>query len=407
MEGRSYLDWNESSTSLFGSENLEEELEVVTVRAEEVFSRIPQPQTPSESMKFLSRSWSLSASEISKALAHKQRQHQSLSTVSHNSPNLFFQDSAANPLMARKIMNSSGKRKSGKLSKWFHQKQHTNPNTMRNPKRKDKARVERARVHSAVSIAALAAGLASVTSNKSCGKESGSMMTLALASATDLLASHCIEMAEQAGADRACVAAAVRSSIDIHSPGDLTTLTAAAATALRGEAALKVRQPKEARKNATITPCERSFSDSNWTANCQFRLDEPSLPLEGDLVQCAQNAGAHRLKRVCVYINNKSQVMIKLKSKHIGGTFSKKIKCVVYGLCDEISAWPYSKDREDNSEEVYFGLKTGQGLLEFKCKSKIQKQRWVAGIQSTLRQVTCLEADKCCLESLSLSDRMR
>ncbi|CAG7873051.1 unnamed protein product [Brassica rapa] len=406
MEGRSYLDWNESSSSLFGSENLEEELEVVTVRTEKAFYGIAQPQTPRESMKFLSRSWSLSASEISKALSHKQRQHQSLSTVSHNSPNVFFQDSAANPLMAGKIMNSSGKRKSGRLSKWFHQKQHTNPNTMRNPKRKDKARVERAHVHSAVSIAALAAGLASVTSEESCGKGSGSMMTLALASATELLASHCIEMAEQAGADRACVAARVRSSIDIHSPGDLTTLTAAAATALRGEAALKARQPKEARKNATITPCERSFSDSSWTANCQFRLDEPNLPLEGELVQCTQNAGAHRLKRVCVYINNKSQVMIKLKSKHIGGTFSKKIKCV-YGVCDEISAWPYSKDREENSEEVYFGLKTGQGLLEFKCKSKIQKQRWVAEIQSALRQVTCLEADKCSLESLSLSDRMR
>ncbi|CAN6862860.1 unnamed protein product [Brassica oleracea] len=33
------------------------------------------------------------------------------------------------------------------------------------------------------------------------------MMTLALASATEVLASHCIEMAEQAGADRECVAA--------------------------------------------------------------------------------------------------------------------------------------------------------------------------------------------------------
>ncbi|KAL0823264.1 hypothetical protein Bca101_046941 [Brassica carinata] len=62
----------------------------------------------------------------------------------------------------------------------------------------------------AVSIAALAAGLASVTSSESCSKESGSMMTLALASATELLASHCIEMAEQAGADRECVAATVR-----------------------------------------------------------------------------------------------------------------------------------------------------------------------------------------------------
>ncbi|CAN7111856.1 unnamed protein product [Brassica rapa subsp. narinosa] len=84
------------------------------------------------------------------------------------------------------------------------------PNTMRNPKRKDKERVERGRVHSA--------GLASVTSSESCSKESGSMMTLALASATELLASHCIQMAEQAGADRECVAATVRSSIDIHKP---------------------------------------------------------------------------------------------------------------------------------------------------------------------------------------------
>ncbi|KAF3501541.1 hypothetical protein F2Q69_00044200 [Brassica cretica] len=41
-------------------------------------------------------------------------------------------------------------------------------------------------------------------------KAAVNMMTLALASATELLASHCIEMAEQAGADRECVAATVR-----------------------------------------------------------------------------------------------------------------------------------------------------------------------------------------------------
>lgn len=101
---------------------------------------------------------------------------------------------------------------------------------MRIPKKKDKERVEKAHVHSAVSIAALAAGLASVTSEESCSQGSSSMMALALASATELLASHCIEMAEQAGADHTCVASTVRSSVDINSPGDLMTLTAAAAT---------------------------------------------------------------------------------------------------------------------------------------------------------------------------------
>lgn len=135
-------------------------------------------------------------------------------------------------------MNSFGTRKGGTLSKWFHHhKEHSSSscssNTINYLKKKDKARVENAHVHSAVSIAALAAGVASVTSASN-SKGSSSKMALALASATELLASHCVEMAERAGADRARVASTVRSSVDIHSPGDLMTLTAAAATGTDG-----------------------------------------------------------------------------------------------------------------------------------------------------------------------------
>lgn len=133
------------------------------------------------------------------------------------------------------MMNSFGTRRTGTLSKWFHHHKEQHSSSCSNPttnclKKKDKARVENAHVHSAVSVAALAAGVASVTSASNCKESSSSKMALALASATELLASHCVEMAERAGADRGRVASTVRSSVDIHSPGDLMTLTAAAAT---------------------------------------------------------------------------------------------------------------------------------------------------------------------------------
>ena len=92
--------------------------------------------------------------------------------------------------------------------------------------------MENAHMHSAVSIAGLAAALAAVTA---AGNPSGSSskMSTALASAAELLASHCIELAESAVADHDRVASVVRSAVDIQSPGDLMTLTAAAATGIR------------------------------------------------------------------------------------------------------------------------------------------------------------------------------
>jgi hypothetical protein len=94
------------------------------------------------------------------------------------------------------------------------------------------------------------------------------------------------------------------------------------------------------------------------------------------------------------------------KFLHLGSfslQYSLLVIGVVYGVCDETAAWPYRKEREI-SDQVYFGLKTGQGLLEFKCKNKIHKQKWVDEIQNLLRQVSCIEATERSLDSLSISN---
>lgn len=118
-------------------------------------------------------------------------------------------------------------RRSGAIGRWLHHKDSNNSTV----KKKDKARMENAHMHAALSVAGLAAALAAVAAAEN-RKGSCSKTSTALASATELLASHCIELAESAGAEYDRVASVVRSAVEVRSASDLVTLTAAAATGI-------------------------------------------------------------------------------------------------------------------------------------------------------------------------------
>lgn len=105
----------------------------------------------------------------------------------------------------------------------------------RKEKKKEETRAHNAQVHAAVSVAAVAAAVAAVAAATAAASASGkderaARTDMAVASAATLVAAQCVEAAESIGAEREHLEAVVGSAVNVRTPGDIVTVTAAAAT---------------------------------------------------------------------------------------------------------------------------------------------------------------------------------
>lgn len=104
-------------------------------------------------------------------------------------------------------------------------------------KKKQETRAHNAQLHAAMSVAGVAAAVAvlaasnaTLTEQPTNQQKKHSRTTTAIASAAALVASHCIDLAEEMGADHQQITAAVSSAVSARTNGDIMALTAGAAT---------------------------------------------------------------------------------------------------------------------------------------------------------------------------------
>lgn len=111
-------------------------------------------------------------------------------------------------------------------------------------RKKQEVRTHNAQLHAAVSVAGVAAAVAALAASNAVLPEASatqhkkpSRTSAAIASAAALVASHCIEIAEDLGADHEHILMAVNSAVNARSNGDIMTLTAGAATGIANHSA--------------------------------------------------------------------------------------------------------------------------------------------------------------------------
>lgn len=106
-------------------------------------------------------------------------------------------------------------------------------------RKKQEIRTHNAHLHAAVSVAGVAAAIASVAASMAspempyANQKNPPLASAAIASAAALVASHCIEIAEDMGAEHDQILTVVNSAINAKTNGDIMTLTAGAATGIR------------------------------------------------------------------------------------------------------------------------------------------------------------------------------
>ncbi|KAJ3677145.1 hypothetical protein LUZ60_002869 [Juncus effusus] len=259
-------------------------------------------------------------------------------------------------------------------------------------RRKEEERLQNAEVHAAVSLAGVAAALAAVAAQSACPSIEGAtnprtgqiqrqrsadpLMETAVASAAALVATQCIQVAEAVGAKKGHIASVVNSAVATTDANNMLTLTAAAATSLRGVAALRNRP---GHRSAVISP--RSHKDLDF----DYGRSKASLA-KGDEILVATPDGKCRLRSVSAILNREGKIILKIKKINMLMAFSSRAtESIVYDL--EMSTLKNKKAgaKEEREDEPFsINITTNKGQIRLKVYDHALYKKWFTTINHML-----------------------
>ncbi|KAG9456053.1 hypothetical protein H6P81_000561 [Aristolochia fimbriata] len=240
-------------------------------------------------------------------------------------------------------------------------------------KRKEEERLQKAEVHAAVSIASIAAALAAVAAENVKEDQPKTTKEAAIASAAALVAAQCAQMAEDMGANREQLSTAVSSAMMATGASDIITLTAAAATSLRGAATLKARPGRKERGDGGghILPFEgHKGLDMD---NGKYR----AMLAKGAELKVRTADGHCKPRFVSVILNSQAKVLLRCKNTRstLKGFASTKERTIIDLHEDSIS---------EVDGPTCIVLKTSEGRMKLEMNNYDQYKLWLVAINHLL-----------------------
>ncbi|XP_031484099.1 VAN3-binding protein-like isoform X2 [Nymphaea colorata] len=278
--------------------------------------------------------------------------------------------------------------------------------------KKEESRLEKAELHAAISVAGVAAALAAVAAenvrNKSNyepqrrklheekedgDQDGGRARDAVMASAAALVATQCVEVARSMGANKDQLGSMIESALAVKDAGDLITLTAAAATSLRGAATLRAR----AKANTASGKCGgKEMIQLLHHGNAQgINSDEAArqqdiigfdflrgrdLLARGSLLTVITEKRNCKLRLVSIILDRETKVLLRTRRTSKLNPFAITKERIIVDL----HSWPQEEWVKEEDSPSLIVLETEEGIIKLEMNDDASYKLWSMTINHML-----------------------